>query len=128
MKNEREIAVKNVSPEKIQGRILSIRGVQVLLDRDLAELYGVPVKRLNEQVSRNIERFPSGFMFQLNATEFADLKSQIATSSPDGNLEHLKSQIATSSWGGIRKAPKVFTEQGIAMLSAVLKSAFATDR
>ena len=93
-----------------------------MLDRDLAELYGVPVKRLNEQVSRNIERFPSGFMFQLSALEFANLKSQIAASGPDGNLSHLKSQIATSSWGGIRKAPKVFTEQGVAMLSAVLNS------
>jgi hypothetical protein len=77
-----------------------------MLDRDLAELYGVPVKCLNEQVSRNIERFPSGFMFQLSASEFADLKSQ----------------IATSGRGGIRKAPKVFTEQGVATLSAVLNS------
>ena len=106
MKNEIQAMAKDVSPEKIQSRILSIRGVQVMLDRDLAELYGVPVKRLNEQVSRNIERFPAGFMFQLSATEFADLKSQ----------------IATSSWGGIRKSPKVFTEQGVAMLSAVLNS------
>ena len=122
MKNEMQRMAKDVSPDKIQSRILPIRGVQVMLDRDLAELYGVPVKRLNEQVSRNIERFPAGFMFQLSATEFADLKSQIATSSPDGNLSHLKSQIATSSWGGIRKAPKVFTEQGVAMLSAVLTS------
>ena len=122
MKNEIQAMAKDVSPEKIQSRILSIRGVQVMLDRDLAGLYGVPVKRLNEQVSRNIERFPAGFMFQLSATEFADLKSQIATSSPDGNLAHLKSQIATSSWGGIRKSPKVFTEQGVAMLSAVLNS------
>ena len=109
MKNEIQTMVKDVSPDKIQSRILSIRGVQVMLDRDLAELYGVPVKRLNEQVSRNIERFPTGFMFQLSATEFADLKSQ----------------IATSSWGGIRKAPKVFTEQGVAMLSAVLNSSTA---
>ena len=106
MKNEMQAMAKDVSPDKIQSRILSIRGVQVMLDRDLAELYGVPVKRLNEQVSRNIERFPVGFMFQLSATEFA----------------HLKSQIATSSWGGIRKSPKVFTEQGVAMLSAVLNS------
>ena len=125
MKNERQMVAKDVSPEKIQGRILSIRGVQVMLDRDLAELYGVPVKRLNEQVSRNIERFPAGFMFQLSASEFTDLKSQIATSNPDGKLAHLKSQIATSSWGGIRKAPKVFTEQGVAMLSAVLNSSTA---
>jgi hypothetical protein len=122
MKNEIQTIGKDVSPDKIQSRILPIRGVQVMLDRDLAELYGVPVKRLNEQVSRNIERFPSGFMFQLSALEFADLKSQIAASGPDGNLSHLKSQIATSSWGGIRKAPKVFTEQGVAMLSAVLNS------
>ena len=106
MKNEIQKMAKDVSSEKIQGRILAMRGVQVILDRDLAELYGVPVKRLNEQVSRNIERFPAGFMFQLSAAEFADLKSQ----------------IATSSWGGIRKAPKVFTEQGVAMLSAVLNS------
>ena len=122
MSSEKQIAVQNVSPEKIQSRILVIRGAQVMLDRDLAELYGVSVKRLNEQVSRNIERFPSGFMFQLSVSEFADLKSQIATSSSDGKLAHLKSQIATSSWGGIRKAPKVFTEQGVAMLSAVLNS------
>ena len=122
MKNEIQAMATDVSPDTIQSRILSIRGVQVMLDRDLAELYGVPVKRLNEQVSRNIERFPAGFMFQLSATEFADLKSQIATSSSDGNLAHLKSQIATSSWGGIRKSPKVFTEQGVAMLSAVLNS------
>ena len=122
MKDEMQTIAQDVSPDQIQGRIIAIRGVQVMLDRDLAELYGVPVKRLNEQVSRNIERFPDGFMFQLSASEFADLKSQIATSSPDGNLAHLKSQIATSSWGGIRKPPKVFTEQGVVMLSAVLNS------
>lgn len=122
MSSEKQIAVQDVSPEKIQSRILVIRGAHVMLDRDLAELYGVSVKRLNEQVSRNIERFPSGFMFQLSASEFADLKSQIATSNSDGKLARLKSQFATSSWGGIRKAPKVFTEQGVAMLSAVLNS------
>ena len=93
-----------------------------MLDRDLAELYGVPVKRLNEQVRRNGDRFPDSFMFQLSSAEFADLKSQIATSSSGGDLEYLKSQIATSSWGGVRKPPKVFTEQGVAMLSAVLNS------
>jgi hypothetical protein len=106
MRNERQIVVQDISPEKVRGRILAICVAQVMLDRDLAELYGVPVKCLNEQVSRNIERFPSGFMFQLSASEFADLKSE----------------IATSSWGGIRNALKVFTEQGVAMLSAVLNS------
>ena len=98
------VAQTNLSPDKIQRRIFMMRGVQVMLDRDLAELYGVPVKRLNEQVRRNLNRFPDSFMFQLSTAEFANLKSQ----------------IATSSWGGVRKVPKVFTEQGVAMLSAVL--------
>ena len=77
-----------------------------MVDRDLAELYGVMVKRLNEQVKRNKERFPVEFMFQLTNEEW----------------NNLKSQIATSSWGGKRKLPYVFTEQGVAMLSAVLRS------
>ena len=122
MSDDKATTRANLSPDKIQRCILAMRGVQVILDRDLAELYGVPVKRLNEQVRRNMDRFPDGFMFQLSASEFADLKSQIATSSPEGELGHLKSQIATSSWGGVRKPPKVFTEQGVAMLSAVLNS------
>ena len=90
----------------IQNRIFTIRGLQVMVDRDLAELYGVMVKRLNEQVKRNKERFPVEFMFQLTNEEW----------------NNLKSQIATSSWGGKRKLPYVFTEQGVAMLSAVLRS------
>ena len=106
MSDDKATTRANLSPDKIQRCILTMRGVQVILDRDLAELYGVPVKRLNEQVRRNMDRFPDGFMFQLSASEFADLKSQ----------------IATSSWGGVRKPPKVFTEQGVAMLSAVLNS------
>jgi len=113
--------------ETIQSMIVSVRGVQVMLDRDLAELYGVDVRRLNEQVNRNIDRFPERFMHQLTDKEFADLKSQIATSSSDSHLSHLKSQIATSSWGGVRKPPKVFTEQGISMLSAVLRSPTAVE-
>ncbi|MFU8767843.1 MAG: ORF6N domain-containing protein, partial [Candidatus Methanoperedens sp.] len=100
----------------IHSRIHTIRGVQVMLDKDLAELYGVEVKRLNEQVKRNIERFPESFCFQLNESEMQILKSQIVTSN------NLKSQIATSSWGGRRTRPYVFTEQGVAMLSAVLRS------
>ena len=81
----------------IQSRILTICGVQVMLDRDLAELYGVEVKRLNEQVNRNIERFPERFMHQLTQQEFADLKLQIATSSMIPQRQDLKSQFATSS-------------------------------
>jgi len=80
-----------------------------MLDEDLAELYDVETKRLNEQIKRNIARFPEDFMFQLSQKEFDDLKSQ----------------IATSSWGGRRKLPYAFTEQGVAMLSGVLHSSRA---
>ena len=117
-----------VTIDQIQSRILVVEGVQVMLDHDLAELYGVEVRRLNEQVSRNIERFPVRFMRQLTQEEFTNLKSQIATSSLDGGAcADLKSQIATSRWGGVRKPPRVFTEQGISMLSAVLRSPTAID-
>lgn len=92
--------------ERIAARIYLIRGESVMLDSDLAELYGVSTKRLNEQVSRNLDRFPNDFMFQLTPAEFANLKSQ----------------IATSSWGGRRTRPRAFSEHGVAMLSAVLRS------
>jgi hypothetical protein len=92
--------------EVVMSKIYLVRGYKVMLDNDLAELYGVDTKRLNEQVKRNIERFPEDFMVQLNQEEF----------------ENLKSQFATSSWGGRRKLPYVFTEQGVAMLSSVLSS------
>ena len=96
---------------KVESLIRVIRGQQVMLDRDLAELYGVETKRLNEQVKRNIERFPEDFMFQLTPNEF----------------DNLKSQFATPSWGGVRKLPYAFTEQGVAMLSGVLKSPTAVE-
>lgn len=120
----KELTASNhaLASSHIQRRIITMRGVQVMLDRDLAELYGVPVKRLNEQVRRNIDRFPESFMFSLGPAEFAGLKSQIAASSAGDGLNHLKSHFATSSWGGVRKPPRVFTEQGVAMLSAVLHS------
>ena len=92
----------------IKSRIHTIRGVQVMLDRDLAELYEVPTKRLNEQARRNIERFPKDFMFQLTEKESHILRSQIATANPI---------IAK-----IRYLPYVFTEQGVANLSSVLSS------
>ena len=111
----------------IKSRILTVSGVQVMLDRDLAELYGVELKVLNQAVKRNAMRFPERFMHQLSKTEFDDLKSQIATSSSDSSLLRLKSQFVTSSWGGVRKLPKVFTEQGVSMLSAVLRSPMAID-
>ena len=92
--------------EQISGKILLIRGQKVMPDRDLAELYDVETKRLKEAVRRNIERFPSDFMFELSKGEFSNLRTQ----------------IATSSWGSVRYLPMAFTEQGVAMLSSVLRS------
>ncbi len=112
------------SADDIRARILTVRGVQVLLDRDLAELYRVPTKRLNEQVKRNARRFPPSFMFQLTKEELQDLRSQIATSNIGDALGHeaLRSQIATSKRGGTRYLPYAFTEHGIIMLASVLNS------
>ena len=98
---------------KVESLIRVIRGQQVMLDRDLAELYGVETRRLNEQVKRNIERFPEDFMFQLTKEEFENWKSQFATSN--------------SIVMGARKRPYAFTEQGVAMLSGVLKSSTAVE-
>ena len=96
-----------VPAERIQNAIYLLRGQKVMLSTDLAELYGVSVKVLNQAVKRNTERFPDDFMFQLTREE----------------LTNLKSQIVTSSWGGARRAlPYAFTEQGVAMLSSVLHS------
>ncbi len=94
---------------QIQNLIYEIRGQKVMLDSDLATLYQVQTKVLNQAVKRNIKRFPSDFMFQLTKEEFLNLKSQ----------------NVTSSWGGIRKMPYVFTEQGVAMLSGLLNSDIA---
>ena len=94
-----EIAISH-----IQDRIFTIRGMQVMIDSDLAKMYQVELKRLNEQVKRNEDRFPEHFSFQLTVEEYDSLKSQIATS---------------SGHGGRRYLPYVFTEQGVSMLSAV---------
>ena len=99
--------------DSIKSRILTIRGVQVILDRDIAILYGVETKVLNQAVKRNRERFPDRFMFQLTEEELGNWKSQIVTSNPS-----LEQTIKM----GVRRAPYAFTEQGVAMLSAVLKS------
>ena len=114
-----------IASDAIRSRILTIRGVQVILDRDLAELYGVPTKALNQAVKRNIDRFPDRFMFQLTKDEVSNLRSQIVTSNVDTSL---RSQIVTLNKGQgqhLKYMPYAFTEQGIAMLSAVLKSATA---
>ena len=104
----------------IEAMIHVIRGVQVMLDSDLALLYGVENKRLNEQVKRNIIRFPPDFMFQLSKEEYQSLRPQNTTLKLSS--DNLKSQIATSSWGGTRKCPYAFTRNGVAMLSSVLRS------
>ena len=106
------------SVAQIESQIFLIRGQKVMLDEDLAALYEVETKELNRAVKRNIERFPNDFMFQLTADEFANLRCQFDTSS-------LKSQIGTSRWGGRRYPPYAFTEQGVSMLSSVLRSSRA---
>ena len=104
--------------ERIESKIFLIRGKKVIMDKDLAILYEVATRQLNQAVKRNISRFPEDFMFQLNKREIEAFKSEIGLLD-DSNL---KSQIVTSSYGGTRKPPFVFTELGIAMLSSVLKS------
>jgi len=97
--------------DRIQQCIYLIRGYKVILDNDLADLYNVKTKVLLQAVKRNIERFPADFMFQLSVAEF----------------ENLRSQFVTSSWGGRRYRPYAFTEQGVAMLSSVLRSKRAIE-
>jgi hypothetical protein len=108
-----------IEETQIQSFILTVRGQKVILDADLAFLYGVETKRLNEAVKRNADRFPDDFAFRLIQQEVALLKSQFATSSSDVN----RSQIATgSAHGGRRKLPMVFTEHGAIMAANVLNS------
>ena len=102
----------NIDENAIKSMIYVVRGQQVMLDSDLAGMYQVETKRVNEGVKRNQQRFPETFCFQLSEEEYGNLKSQIATSSLENYSRH----------GGKRKLPYVFTEQGIAMLSAVLRS------
>ena len=104
----KEIIIPN---EVISNKIYFNRNQKVMLDRDLAALYEVETKRINEQIKRNSARFPENFMFQLNEVEY----------------ENLKSQNATSSWGGSRKLPFAFTEHGVLQLANVLKSERATQ-
>ena len=106
LKNTRMSKEISIPDEIITSKIYQIREQKVMLDNDLAELYQVETRRLNEQVKRNADRFPEDFMFQLTEEEW----------------ENLKSQNATSSWGGRRKLPFAFTEHGVLMLSSVLNS------
>lgn len=97
--------------ERLAQKIYFMRGQNVMLDFDLAEIYGIETRVFNQSVTRNIERFPDDFMFQLSKEEF----------------ENLKSQIVISSWGGRRKMPYAFTELGVSMLSSVLRSPKAIE-
>lgn len=123
-KNEiAKVESSSIQPlENIENLIHVIRGKQVMLDVDLARLYGVETKRLNEQVKRNIERFPEDFMFQLTREEAESSRSQFATLNEDGELS--RSQFATLNGRGhnIKHLPYAFTENGVAMLSGVLRS------
>ena len=109
-KNKKALIIKQ---EDIRSKILTIRGVQVILDRDLAKLYGVETKNLNKAVQRNKDRFPNDFMFKLTRKEFLNLRFQIGTSSWE--------------YGGVRWLPYAFTEQGVANLSSVLRSKKAIE-
>jgi len=124
-----EVVSYDLKNADIERLIRTIRGQKVMVDFDLAMLYGVQNKRLNEQVKRNIKRFPADFMFQLTKEEWNILKSQIATAKQSDIQANgiLKSQIATSSWGGTRKLPYAFTREGIGMLSSVLASDTAIE-
>ncbi len=102
-------SIQHLPEETIIEKIIILRGVKVMLDRDLAEMYGVETRTLNQAVNRNLSRFPEDFMFQLTDIEFASLISQFVISKKPGR-------------GGTRKLPFAFTEQGVAMLSSVLNS------
>ena len=115
----------------IQNKIYELRGQKVMFDFDLAELYEVETKVLNQAVKRNSDRFPEDFMFRLTNEEWKIQRSQFVTFEPDrklgpeyqpGEFDNLKSQIVTSSWGGSRKLPFAFTEHGVTMLSSILRS------
>jgi hypothetical protein len=102
-----------ISFSQVQNKIISIRDQNVILDSDVAELYGIETKRVNEAVSNNPDKFPNGYIIALDADEWGNLKSKISTSS--------------SRWGGKNKLPNVFTEKGLYMLATILKSPKATQ-
>ena len=100
-----------ISFEDVEKRVLTIHGQQVLIDNDVAELYGIETKRVNEAVTNNPDKFPDGYVISLNLKEWNDLKSK----------------FSTSSWGGKNKPPKAFTEKGLYMLATILKGSVATQ-
>ena len=115
---EKKQGASLIAIDAITSRIFVARGQKVMLDVDLAALYGVTTKRLNEQIRRNLDRFPSDFVFQLTVQEVAFLRSQFATSSPG---------LQQRAWGGRRYSPYAFTEHGAIMAAMVLNSARAIE-
>lgn len=131
-----DVKVKENKTEKVENLIYEVRGVQVMLDSDLARLYECTngTKDVNKAVNRNIERFPKDFYFQLTKEEYLNLKSQTETSSLNEygkeDYDNLKFQNGTSrlnNHGGVRKLPYVFTEQGVAMIASVLRTSVASS-
>ena len=112
-------------PENLAALVFAIRGERVLLDADLAELYDVETKVLNQAVKRNLDRFPADFMFQLTAEEWERIREQSVTSSSKSSP--MRSQIVTASRRNVGASPYAFTEQGVAMLSSVLRSPRAIE-
>ncbi len=127
----KKMSGKKALPHSVDGRIHVIRGRKVMLDADLAALYGVSTKAFNQAVKRNPSRFPSDFMFQLSWEEMKNLRSQIVTSSLERiEYQHdtnMRSQIVTTSYRRKSHLPYAFTEQGVAMLSSVLRSERAIE-
>lgn len=119
-------SIATITQETIENQIYTIRGKQVMLDRDLAVLYGVETKVLNQAVKRNLEKFPDDFIFELTKEEFETLRSQIVTSK---NKNNLRSQhvILKEKRGGLRYLPTAFTEYGVLMLSSVLRSTTSVE-
>ncbi len=117
--------ITDISKETIKNMIYTIRGLQVMLDKDLAELYQVETKNLNKAVKRNNERFPENFRFQLTQNEYDNLRFQFGTSSLDDSLRFQNGTLESQRGKHTKYLPYVFTEQGVAMLSAVLRSTIA---
>jgi len=116
-----------INEENIKDKIFTIRGMQVMLDRDLAELYEVETKVLNQAVKRNENRFPDDFRFQLSEAEYQNLRSQIVTSSEQNSLRSQSVTLESNRGKHTKYLPYAFTEQGVSMLSAVLKSDIAVE-
>ena len=120
-----------VKYEQVKDRIITLRGVPVLLDADVAQLYGVETKRVNEAVKNNPDKFPEGFLFKLDKHELAELRSKISTSSSqvadNKEIAGSQSNLLMAGWGGAREMPTGFAESGLYMLATILKSPRATQ-